>query len=503
VDQQHGVPTPYELHNALRLICTYIAVAATYPPTFLDTKKMTSDGSLGNSLVVQQWLNEMRDHASTTRQRDRNQFSSRPESLITQSNIQSLTLSTGEDILHHLRPAIESAQREIIFVTCFWAHSESLETLKSALETLSTLRAGRQKVRVRIGFSSLSLSQKLFQTSSLDGKTYASKEWPIKLGLPPADELPGLDIQVKSIFVRPFSIMHPKFVIIDRKEVWLPSCNVSWESWFEGCVRFSGPVVQNFVAFWQRFWGRNESTLGMEPHSSITDEYTTSGDHQIPKSGPAHVFRTLAITSTPSVFLPSPHHINPRFMPFSWTIPTPPPTPLNVFLLTLFDLATHKIYIQTPNITSAPVLKALLSALQRGVHVNIVTSERLMILEQLFTAGTTTAQCVKKMAKKHKRMKERSRNNDEEAGLRRAGNLVIEYFQPKRPITSGEPLKSHLKLTIVDEEWVVLGSGNMDRASWYTSQELDVAFRDQRFAQTVKDSLDLVLHERKRIAFNY
>ena len=233
---------------------------------------MASKGSLGDSLVVQRWLNAMRDHVSETQPNDGNH---RPESLIAHSDIQSFILSTGEDIFHQLRPAVESAQREIIFVTCFWARSESLETLKSALETLSALRAGRSKVRVRIGLSSLSLCQRLFQTSSLDGRTYDPKEWPTKLGLPPANKLPGLDIRVKSIFVRPFSVMHPKFVIIDRKEVWLPSCNLSWESWFEGCVVLTGPVVENFVTFWQRIWGGNESTLEMEPDSSVIDECAT------------------------------------------------------------------------------------------------------------------------------------------------------------------------------------------------------------------------------------
>lgn len=462
---------------------------------------MEPNGSLGDSLVVQQWLSEMHHHSSKTEQSDRNHFDSRPENLIAQSDIQSFILGTGVDIFDHLRPAIESAQSEIIFVTCFWARSECLETFKSALETLSALRAGRSKVRVRIGFSSLSLSQKLFQTSSLDGRTYDPKEWPTKLGLPTANNLPGLEIQVESIFVRPFSVMHPKFVIIDRKEVWLPSCNLSWETWFEGCMVFTGPVVQNFVTFWQRIWGRNESTLNMEPNSSITGEHPTSGDQEVQQPGPTHIFRKLEFSSIASVFLPSPHHRNPRFRPFPWTISSPPRTPLNLFLLTLFNLATHSIYIQTPNITSLPVLKALLSALQRGVHVNIVTSERLMILEQLFTAGTTTAQCVKMMAKKYRRMKERSESRDEEAGLRRVGKLVIEYFHPKLPLTSREPLQSHLKLSVVDGEWVVMGSGNMDRASWYTSQELDVAFHDRKFAQMVKDNLDLILLERKKIAF--
>ena len=56
------------------------------------------------------------------------------------------------------------------------------------------------------------------------------------------------------------------------------------------------------------------------------------------------------------------------------------------------------------------------------------------------------------------------------------GRLKISYFRPQRLADKGvEPLKSHVKCTIVDEEVIVLGSGNMDRASWYTSQELGIA----------------------------
>jgi len=37
----------------------------------------------------------------------------------------------------------------------------------------------------------------------------------------------------------------------------------------------------------------------------------------------------------------------------------------------------------------------------------------------------------------------------------------------------------------VDEEITVLGSGNMDRASWFTSQELGVAIFSQDVAREV------------------
>ena len=51
---------------------------------------------------------------------------------------------------------------------------------------------------------------------------------------------------------------------------------------------------------------------------------------------------------------------------------------------------------------------------------------------------------------------------------------------------SSQPTHSHLKLIIVDSLITVLGSGNLDRASWYTSQELGLAVVDGGFAERVR-----------------
>lgn len=159
--------------------------------------------------------------------------------------------------------------------------------------------------------------------------------------------------------------------------------------------------------------------------------------------------------------------------------------------------------MQTPNVTCPPVLSAVLRALERGVHVHIVTSERLMILEQLVTAGTTTAQCMRRLIRRYKRCKAWSAEADEEARLREPGTLRIHYYRARIGKSQHqEPVQSHLKLTIVDGQWVVLGSGNMDRASWYTSQELGVAFFDQRFAIDVQEAVNADLFGRKKLAFD-
>ncbi|KAK4956935.1 hypothetical protein LTR28_005797 [Elasticomyces elasticus] len=274
--------------------------------------------------------------------------------------------------------------------------------------------------------------------------------------------------------------MHPKFIVVDRRRVFLPSCNVSWEEWFEGCAELSGSIVDQFVHFWEAFW-------------------KSSHDTTIELPNPLELSRAFGepLLEVTSIFLPSPHHRNPRFRPFPWQpVLAPPHTPLNVFILKAIAAAEQSVYIQTPNLTAIPVLSSVLNALRCGIDVSILTSERLMILEQLVTAGTTTSRCVKTLIKRYK-------VHPESGMAPTLGALKVSYFQPRKDSKDvHEPVQSHLKLTLIDDEIVVLGSGNMDRASWYTSQELGVAFFSRSFAGRVRWTVDEALRGRVRVVFD-
>lgn len=150
-------------------------------------------------------------------------------------------------------------------------------------------------------------------------------------------------------------------------------------------------------------------------------------------------------------------------------------------LLTLFATARHQIDILTPNLTSGAVVDALLSALSRGVHVRIRTNHKMMLIEQLATALTTTERTIKSFIKRYSALVahwESQRASDIEAQHPRPGRLEVYYYRPDAAARVAgdkeEPVVSHLKMTIVDGEFLVLGSGNLDRASWYTSQELGI-----------------------------
>lgn len=452
-----------------------------------------------------------------------------PASLITTSSPVSFELGTGASIYtHSLLPAFAEARHEIILVTCFWARSSTLSALGQTVQALAEHRrqlleaqadAGPDgdalpTLRIRICFSSRSLFQKLFHTTSKDGYLYPPESWVQKLGLPTPQTLRSgnIDLQVKSLFFLPFCVMHPKFLIVDRQRAWLPSCNVSWEPWLEGCISFTGDAVAGLVHFYEAVWARDHHGFDQSSHS-------VENLHAVPRvsrlgltsiNSPARLFADLAKKPTPTVILPSSHHRNPRFRPFPWqTAPSTPPTPLNCAILRLLDMAENSIYMQTPNLTSAAVIDALMDALVRGVNVKIVTSKNMMLIEQIVTAGTTTSLCLKSLIKRYqghsdagrtKNARTASHDIDLEAQRHRLGSLKISYYHPRHTnITrkiAEEPVQSHLKLTIVDGQYTVLGSGNMDRASWFTSQELGVLFQSLDLATAVADSVAEVLEGR-------
>lgn len=474
-----------------------------------------------------------------------------PDYLRAQGEMELFSIGTGASIYtQQFIPAMLAAEHEILLVTCYWAPSKTLTAIRHALEQLARRRASTQHarhspsaarpppLRVRICFSSRSLLQKLFHTPSRRGRDYAPSTWESKLGLPSPELLAAgaIDLRVKSLFFLPFSVMHPKFLVVDRRRAFVPSCNVSWEPWLEACLELargsydSGEdPIHGLLEFYRGVW---ETGLDLdldlsrwESEGMGEQEALAEGVASSTVRSPADTTATVSGIRVPSSaveWLPSWHHRNPRFCLFPWQTPTAPDTPLNNALLRLFAAAARDVYIQTPNITSPPVMSAIMNALSRGVDVTIVTSLNMMVWEQLLTAGTTAERCIKDLTRRYGRLCKSAQVRaghgpsssqpgtdaasvyDLESQAPRPGALRISYFRALAGPAAGqgeeeeeeEPVQSHVKLTIFDGEQTVLGSGNMDRASWFTSQELGILVRSAAFATAVRGVVDKALEGR-------
>ena len=440
-----------------------------------------------------------------------------PESLVTSSIPRALYVGTGLSIFTRaLLPAILNAKDSVHFVTCYWADSPTLNSFRETLEKLASARleagnATSAPLKITIGFSSRGLFQKLLHTSSRDGYVYPPEQWG-KLGLPGHETLKnaGIDMTVKSLFFTPISVTHSKYLLVDGVKAWIPSCNVSWERWFEGCVEVEGDVVNQLMTFHDNVWGAEGAT---QPSSRANRSSTLLQTPLKSKRASLHsgglelsATQSLKFSTTmpvPTIFLPSSHHRNPRFSLFPFLSQSNPPmTPLNAALLTLCETAQRNISIVTPNLTSWPFLEALLSAISRGVDVHIRTSKSMMVIEQLVTAGTTTSWALNRFIKKYKALANaKQKPNDPEAPALGLGRLDTLYYQPleSRELEEDEPVLSHFKMTMVDDEYVVFGSGNQDRASWWTSQEIGVLFHVPDFEG--RQLWEGVLQKRAEVVF--
>ena len=104
----------------------------------------------------------------------------------------------------------------------------------------------------------------------------------------------------------------------------------------------------------------------------------------------------------------------------------------------------------------------------------------MMILEQLITSGTITEIAVWKLRRRYNRLSRPKLAphycEDVERGVdaRSIGSLQVGYYRP-----TVDYKRTHIKCSTIDNRVMVLGSGNMDRASWYTSQELGVAIEGE------------------------
>ena len=139
------------------------------------------------------------------------------------------------------------------------------------------------------------------------------------------------------------------------------------------------------------------------------------------------------------------------------------------------------------------------------------------------TAGTLTSRCVRSLIARYKAWRHGARGFASQAQGRGDdaqsavdveaqalhGRLHIAYFRARSTPSatrfddpsSEEPAQSHLKLTIVDGEYTVLGSGNMDRASC-TPARLGVLFEDKEFASLVRASTREALRSRLHVVFD-
>ncbi|KAJ5776625.1 uncharacterized protein N7511_001636 [Penicillium nucicola] len=157
------------------------------------------------------------------------------------------------DLCRHLANCIARAEHEVFLGTNFWIYSNASTLVTNAIRELSR-RAGERgrKVVMKMVYDRGDPRQALENRLSVHEDQYTGG----KVKLPPANEIPNVDLQVIN-FHRPiFGTFHAKFTVIDRRIALLQSSNIQDNDNLEMLSHIEGPIVDGFYDAALLSWGK-------------------------------------------------------------------------------------------------------------------------------------------------------------------------------------------------------------------------------------------------------
>lgn len=230
------------------------------------------------------------------------------------------------------------------------------------------------------------------------------------------------------------------------------------ENWYELAVRLEGDILQHFLRYFFHYYHPTGGTV--PPRRIPSPPILTSSTFRERYQSLMYPLQSQVI---PLAFLPC-GPSRQGILPF-----TPIRSISALFQIEAITRARRTIFIQTPILTSLAILNALKFALLKTIHVTIYLPRNMMVLESIITSWSTTKCRVRLLQRWARRHPET--------------NLVVEWFNSdsSQEFVVDED-KSHIKFMVVDEELVIVGSSNLDRASACTSGEVNVAISSPELA---------------------
>ncbi|KAJ5991444.1 hypothetical protein N7522_011651 [Penicillium canescens] len=428
------------------------------------------------------------------------------------------------DLCRHLANCIARAQHEVFLGTNFWVYSNASTLVTNAMRELSK-RAGERgrKVVMKMVYDRGDPRQAWENRLSVHEDQYTGG----KVKLPPASEIPNVDLQVIN-FHRPiFGTFHAKFTVIDRRMALLQSSNIQDNDNVEMLAHIEGPIVDSFYDAALLSWGKvlepalpllnspaadapipsyeeKRNGASAESGAQVLPQHTVKSEHYdldleheaervndsvIPRGEekPTQtVSRHLSTTIQPDTIgdapdtdqdpIFTPYRVLPHHEPVPMALVNREPfgspnhsnsqTPQNSAWISAMNHATHSILIQTPNMNAEPLLEPLLNAVRRGVIVSCYLCLGYNDAGELLPFQNGTNEMIAN------RLYNALQSDEEKARLR------VFYYVAKdqtMPIHNSFKKRScHIKLMVVDEQIAIQGNGNLDTQSFFHSQEINV-----------------------------
>jgi phosphatidylserine/phosphatidylglycerophosphate/cardiolipin synthase-like enzyme len=154
--------------------------------------------------------------------------------------------------------------------------------------------------------------------------------------------------------------------------------------------------------------------------------------------------------------------------------------PQDQAFLAAFNSATRVIKLETPNINDDAVKGAILEAVKRGVEVRLITSKGFNETSEGFVGGPNG----ENISELYRDLALLGVNDP-------CSKLQVRWYSRDglEPIVGNGAYASHTKYSSIDDQVVIVGTTNMDTASWNFSHELNLAVDDTAMAQKLNAQL--------------
>ena len=147
------------------------------------------------------------------------------------------------DIMRHYAALIVEAKHEIFLATNYWENSTSAHIISDSLRELSR-RCGEEgrTVVVKLMYDRGTPTQVVKNHVDVPAEKWEAKE----VGLPNADEIKHLSMQVINYHRPPLGTFHAKYLVVDRRVACLNSNNIQDRPNVEMMTHLEGPIVESF-----------------------------------------------------------------------------------------------------------------------------------------------------------------------------------------------------------------------------------------------------------------
>ncbi|KAI9150672.1 IQ calmodulin-binding motif [Paramyrothecium foliicola] len=431
------------------------------------------------------------------------------------------------DIIRHITNLIRNAKKEIFLITCVWTPSVAQRLLRDALVELSKQAGLRgDRVKVRIMFDKASLWHAIEPHQCVNAEVYASKH----IDLPLPDEIPNLDFEVSSLHKMMLGTLHVKMCVVDGKVATIMSNNIEDNVNLEMMTHLEGPIVAGVydtaLITWNKALSHHQvdSLAGavmahdVQPKPGpLTSEYLQHTDniqneiveanklyqsqgeethlhavnYQLNLKTESPIKPTGPEIADSEAMTPYISTLTPQQVPMA-LVSRPPygscdsrdvKVPQNEAWLSLVRNAKKSIFIQTPDLNAAPLLRELSLALRRGVEVTYYVCFGYNDAGEMIPGqGGTNEQAAQRL------IATLPPDGPEMQLLNIYAYVAKDQDQPIHH--SFRSRSCHIKLLIADESVGVQGSGNQDTQSWYHSQEVNVMVDSPEICAAWRDGIE-------------